>query len=234
MAERVEYLPTIKEMPASERPRERLQVYGAQALSAAELIAILLRTGIEGQSAINVASRLLRDTGGLRGLAGCSFEQLISIKGLGPAKAAQLLAAAELGRRLAASDPDQRAQIRCPADAAQLLMSEMDLLDQEHLRTILLDTKNRVLAIKEVYKGTLNTSMIRVGELFKEAIRATCAAIIVVHNHPSGDPTPSPEDVAATRQIVEAGKLLDIDVLDHVIIGRQRFVSMKERGLGFG
>jgi len=232
MATPVEYLPTIKEMPASEHPRERLQAYGASVLSTSELIAILLRTGIEGQSAINVASRLLKDFG-LAGLARSSFDDLARVKGLGPAKVAQLKAAFELGRRLSATVPDELPQIRCPADAANLLLSEMGVLEQEHLRTLLLDTKNRVLATREIYVGSLNTSLIRVGELFRPAIHANCAAIIVVHNHPSGDPTPSPEDVAVTRQIVDAGKLLDIEVLDHVIIGWQRWISLKERGLGF-
>jgi len=232
MATPVEYLPTIKEMPASERPRERLQAYGASVLSTSELIAILLRTGIEGQSAINVASRLLKDFG-LAGLARSSFDDLARVKGLGQAKVAQLKAAFELGRRLSATVPDELPQIRCPADAANLLLSEMGVLEQEHLRTLLLDTKNRVLATREIYVGSLNTSLIRVGELFRPAVQANSAAIIVVHNHPSGDPTPSPEDVAVTRQIVDAGKLLDIEVLDHLIIGWQRWISLKERGLGF-
>jgi DNA repair protein RadC len=123
--------------------------------------------------------------------------------------------------------------VRSPADAAQLLMAEMALLDQEHLRLILLDTKNHVLSIPTVYVGSLNTSLIRVGELFRYALKENCAALIVVHNHPSGDPAPSPEDVIVTGKIVEGGKLLDIEVLDHLIIGRGRFVSLKERGLGF-
>lgn len=233
MAEPGSYQLTIKEMPANERPRERLQSYGARSLASNELIAILLRTGIEGQSAIGMAGHLLHEFGGLGGLARCSFEELTNVKGLGPAKIAQLQAALELGRRLIVDAPDERPQIRCPADAANLLMSEMLFFEQEHLYTMLLDTKNRVLAKKVVYKGSLNTSLIRVGELFREAIRANAAAIIVAHNHPSGDPTPSPEDVAVTRQIVEAGKLLDVEVLDHLVIGGQRFISLKERGLGF-
>jgi len=124
-------------------------------------------------------------------------------------------------------------QIKSPTDAANLLMLEMSHLDQEHLRTVLLDTKNRVQAITTVYIGSVNTSLVRVGELFKDAVRRNSAAVIVVHNHPSGDPTPSPEDVLVTRQIVSAGKLLDIDVLDHLVIGDGRYVSMRERGLGF-
>ena len=230
----VEYHPTIKDMPVGERPRERLQHYGAGALSTAELIAILLRSGVAGESVLHLAERLLARYGGLTGLAQASFAELCQEKGIGPAKVTQIKAALELGRRLLVASPQERPQVRSPADAANLLMLEMSLLAQEQMRVILLDSKNRVLAIPTIYQGSLNTSLIRVGELFREAIRQNCAAIIVVHNHPSGDPTPSPEDVLVTKQIVEAGKLLDIEVLDHLVIGRQRYVSLKERGLGFG
>jgi DNA repair protein RadC len=138
-----------------------------------------------------------------------------------------------LGRRLLVAQPQDRMQVRSPADIANLLMLEMGLLEQEHLRTVLLDTKNYVLRVSTVYTGSLNTAVVRVGEVFREAIRVNCASIIVVHNHPSGDPTPSPEDVRVTEMLVDAGKLLDIAVLDHVVIGRNRYVSLKERGLGF-
>ena len=234
MAADAVYHPTIKELPSSERPRERLLQYGANSLSNAELLAIILRTGTRDENVLLVAQRLLANFGGLAGLVQGSIPEIGSEKGLGPAKVAQIKAALELGRRLLIEAPDERPQIRSPADAANLVMSEMGLLEQEHLRTMLLDTKNRVLATPTIYQGSLNTSLIRVGELFREAIRANCASLIVVHNHPSGDPTPSPEDVAVTKQIVEAGRLLDVEVLDHLIIGRQRFVSLKERGLGFG
>jgi DNA repair protein RadC len=227
------YSPTIKELPSSERPRERLLHYGANALSNAELLAIILRTGIQDENAVRVGQRLLSTYDNLAGLVRASTSELIDEKGLGPAKVAQIKAALELGRRMLLESPEERPQIRSPADAANLVMSEMSFLEQEHLRVMLLDTKNRVLNTETVYIGSLNTSLIRVGELFREAIRANCAALIVLHNHPSGDPTPSPEDVAVTKQIVQAGKLLDVDVLDHLIIGRQRFVSLKERGLGF-
>jgi DNA repair protein RadC len=233
MALHVDYHPTIKELPSSERPRERLLHYGANALSNAELLAIILRTGTQHENVIQVAQRLLATYEGLAGLVRANTAELMSEKGLGPAKVTQLKAAMELGRRLLVEAPEELPQIRSPADAANLVMSEMGFLEQEHLRIMLLDTKNRVLAKPTVYVGSLNASLIRVGELFREAIRASCASLIVLHNHPSGDPTPSPEDVAVTRQIVEAGRLLDIDVLDHLIIGRQRFVSLKERGLGF-
>lgn len=229
----VEYHPTIKELPFSERPRERLQRYGAGSLSTAELLAIILRTGVGGESVIDMAMRLLAKFGGLLGLVRASFAELEREHGLGLAKTAQLKAALELGRRLLVASPEERPQIKSPAEAANLLMLEMGTLQQEHMRTILLDTKNRVLAVPTIYIGSLNSSMIRVGELFREAIKQNCAAIIVAHNHPSGDPTPSPEDVKVTEMIVQAGKLLDIEVLDHLIIGQQRYVSLKERGLGF-
>lgn len=229
----VEYRPTIHDLPQGERPRERLEHYGAGALSSAELLAIILRVGTGGENVVRVAERLLARYEGLPGLAQATVSELCQEKGIGPAKAVQIKAALELGRRLLVTAPHERPQMRSPADAANLLMAEMSLLPQEHLRTVLLDTRNRVLSIPTIYVGSLNTAQVRVGEMFREAIRANCAAMIVVHNHPSGDPTPSPEDVQVTRMIVEAGALLNIDVLDHLIIGRQRFVSLKERGLGF-
>jgi DNA repair protein RadC len=230
----VEYHPTIRDLPVGERPRERLEHYGAGALSTSELIAILLRSGVTGESVLRLAERLLVRYGGLTGLAQASFAELQQDKGIGPAKVTQIKAALELGRRLLVASPHERPQIKSPADAANLLMLEMGLLQQEQLRVMLLDTRNRVLATHKMYVGNLNTSVVRVGEIFREAIKANSAALIVVHNHPSGDPTPSPEDVAVTEQIVQAGRLLNIEVLDHLIIGRQRFVSLKERGLGFG
>ncbi|NIV31689.1 MAG: DNA repair protein RadC [Anaerolineae bacterium] len=227
------YTPTIKELPSSERPRERLLEYGVGALSTAELLAIILRTGTKDENVIILSQRILTRFGNLAGMVQASTAEMIAEHGLGPAKVAQLKAALELGRRMLVESPEERPQIRSPADAANLVMTEMGLLEQEQLWVMLLDTKNRVLATETVYQGSLNTSLIRVGELFRDAIRANCASLIVLHNHPSGDPTPSPEDVAVTRQIVEAGKLLDVEVLDHLVIGRQRFVSLKERGLGF-
>lgn len=229
----VEYYPTIKDLPEGERPRERLEHYGAGALSAAELLAIILRVGNRDENVIRLAQRLLTAYGGLVGLAQAPFSELIEIKGLGPAKATQLKAAFELGRRLLVAAPHERPTVKSPADAANLLMMEMGLLEQEHLRAVILDTKNHVLKVHTVYVGSLNTAVVRVGELFREAIRLNAAAVIVAHNHPSGDPTPSPEDVHVTRQIVEAGKLLSIDVLDHLVICQARWVSLKERGLGF-
>jgi DNA repair protein RadC len=195
----------------------------------------LLRTGGTGENAIRLAERLLGEVGDLGGLRRASAADLCTIKSIGPAKAAQLLAAIELGNRLAIGAPDQRPTISSPADAANLLMYRMAALEQEYLYVIQLDTRNRLIGPPaEVYHGSLNTSIIRVGEVFREAVKRNAAAVIVVHNHPSGDPSPSPEDVAVTRLFVDAGKLLDITVLDHLVIGNYRFVSLKERGLGFG
>ena len=230
----LEYYTLIRDLPASERPRERLRDYGPQALSTAELLAIILRTGTNRESVLSLASRLLSQHQGLAGLARVSFAELCQERGLGEAKAAQLKAALELGRRLSSSQPEARAVVRSPADVANLLSAEMGLLEQEHLRVVLLNTRNEVLGIPEIYKGSVNTSLVRVGEVFREAVRRNCPAVVVVHNHPSGDPTPSADDLSMTRQMVEAGRLLDIEVLDHLIIGHGRYVSLKEQGLGFG
>ena len=213
----------ITDLHESDRPRERLASLGAQALSNAELLAILLRVG----------QRLLVKFKGLSGIHRAPFEELVRERGMGAAKAAQIKAAIELGRRLPLEAPEERASINSPADAAALVQYEMSVLEQEHLRVLLLDTRNHVLDTVEVYKGSLNSSQVRVGEVFKAAIRRSAAAVIVVHNHPSGDPTPSPDDVAVTRAFVQAGKLLDVELLDHLIIGQGSWVSLKERGLGF-
>jgi DNA repair protein RadC len=224
---------TIHDMPTGERPRERLLHYGPESLSTAELLAILLRTGSRGENVLDLATRLLVEFGGLGGLVRATVSELSAVRGVGEAKAAQLKAGLEIGRRLLIAAPHERPQITSPADAANLLMLEMGHLEQEHLRVLLLDTRNRVLASPVVYKGNVNTSVIRIAELFREAIRHNSTAMIIAHNHPSGDPTPSPEDVSVTRQIVEVGNLVDIEVLDHLIIGQGRYVSLKERGLGF-
>jgi DNA repair protein RadC len=225
---------SLKSIDKSELPRERLRKLGVGALKTEELIAIILRTGSHGENVLHLSERLLREKGGLSGLARLPFSELMSVKGLGVSKTTELQAVFELGRRLLIASPEERPTIKSPGDAANLL-SEMSFLEQETMRTILLDTKNRVLAMPTIYRGSLHTTVIRVSELFKEAVRQNCAALIVAHNHPSGDPTPSPEDVAVTAEIVKAGKILDIDVLDHLVIGGgTKFVRLKERGLGFG
>lgn len=224
----------ITDLELSERPRERLARLGPQALSTAELLAILLRVGVAGENAVQLGQRLLQNFDGLVGLHRASYAEVCNLHGIGPAKAAQIKAAIELGHRLSKQKPKEYAAVHSPEDAAELVRYEMGALEQEELRVLLLDTRNRVLGIETIYKGSLNTSQVRVGELFKNAIRRNAASIIVVHNHPSGDPTPSPDDIALTRAITQAGKLLDVEVMDHLVIGQGRFVSLKERGLGFG
>ncbi len=226
----VEYPIRIRELPAGERPRERLKHMGAASLSSSELLAIVLRTGTASENVLALASRLLSRFGGLVGLAKANFGEMCAIPGVGQAKAAQVKAALELGRRLSAAQPEERAVIRSPQDVADLLMSEMGLLDQEHLKVLLLNSKNQVISTCEVYRGNVNSAVIRPSELLRDAVRENCPAIIVVHNHPSGDPEPSSEDIAITRRMLEAGRMLDIEVMDHIIIGRQRYISLKERG----
>lgn len=223
----------IKDLSQDERPRERLELIGPEGLSKAELLAILLRVGIEGENAVQLGERILQELGGLQGIQRASFAEVCAVRGLGPAKAAQLKAAIELGRRLSLESPELKDAINSPGDAAELVRYEMQGLVQEQLWVILLDTRNRKLWIDKVYVGSLNSSMVRVAEVFRSAIQRSAASIILAHNHPSGDPSPSAEDVALTRTVVQAGKLMDIEVLDHLVIGRGSYVSLKEKGLGF-
>ena len=233
MESRIAQYYRIADMPTEERPRERLALNGASGLNNRELLAILLRTGTGGRSALDLAHELVSHFGGLRGLAQASLDQICQVKGVGTAKAAQVLAALELSKRLLVAAPDSRPQITSPADAANLLQLEMGLLEQEHLRVLLLDSKNCVQSVSEVYVGNVNTSVVRVAEVFRDAVRNNCPFIIVAHNHPSGDPTPSREDISTTQKIAKAGELLNIEMLDHIIIGLNRYVSLKERGISF-
>lgn len=223
----------IRELPSSERPRERLRDLGPGALSTAELLAIILRTGSAEQSVLNLAGSLLARHGGLGGLAKLSFADLTRERGVGEAKAAELMATFQLALRLNALQPEGRPAVTSPADVHALMGGEMSLLDQEHLRVLLLNTRNQVLAVREVYKGSVSMALVRTAELFREAVRLNAPSLILVHNHPSGDPSPSAEDVAMTKAAVEAGELLGIELLDHVIIGERRFASLKQLGLGF-
>ena len=229
-----EYQPTILQMPAHERPRERLREHGPRYLNNAELVAILLRNGVAGENAISMAMRVIAEFDGLGGLARAGYLELSSLRGLSDAKTCEIMAALELGRRIASLAPEERAEISCPQDAANLVAAEMELLPQETLVVLLLNTRNQVVARRTIYIGTVNSSAVRPAEVLRPAIRENAPSIIVVHNHPSGDPTPSPEDVAITRDLAAAGKLMDIELLDHLVIGQGgRFASLKERGLGF-
>jgi DNA repair protein RadC len=230
---RSQYHLTIKELPRDERPQEKLKLRGATSLSTGELLAIILRTGLVGETVIDVAQRLLATHGGLLGLSRVAYGDLCKERGLGEVKAAQLQACIEIGRRLALERPDERPRIQSPEDIAAILSSEMAALDQEELRVVLLNTKNEVLKMVTVYRGSVNAAQIRVAEVFKEAIRLNAPSLVIAHNHPSGDPTPSPDDVAVTRELVKAGQLLDVEVLDHLVIGDGRHVSLRRRGLGF-
>jgi len=220
----------VRELPAQERPIDRLNHFGEAALATAELIACVLGT----PDALDLAEELLITFGHLPKLARTSRPELAQIKGMGRANIARLKAALELGRRLMIARDTDKLQISSPADAANMLMLTIGHAEQEELHVLILNTKNEDLKDHTVYVGNVNTTIMRTCEVFKEAIRYNATAIIIVHNHPSGDPTPSPEDVRVTRALVETGELLDIQVLDHLIIGHGRYVSLKERGLGFG
>ena len=225
----IEYRPRVRDLPVKEQPVNRLRHVGPGAVSTTELLACLLQTS----DAFHQAQELLTRFGGLPGLVRACETEIVEVDGIGPAQAARIKAALETGRRLLLTTPEDRIAVRSPADVAQLLMAEMSYLQQEHFRVLHLDTRNRMLGSETICVGSVNATHLRVGEVFRDAVKRNCAAIIAVHNHPSGDPTPSPEDVEVTRQLVSAGKLLDVEVLDHLIIGQQRYVSLRERGLGF-
>jgi DNA repair protein RadC len=225
---RLDYHATVRELPSNERPRERLQHFGPQALSTAELLAIVLRTGIQGDNALELANKLLSKYGGLPGLVRADFRELCAERGMGVAKSAQIKAALEVGRRLASVQVDTKYRISTPADAANLVMLDLAYLDTEQMRILLLDAKSQLVEKISSYQGTANSSVLRAAEVFRPAIIRNCPGLILCHNHPSGDPAPSPEDIQTTLQLVEAGRILDIELVDHIIIGHQRFVSLKE------
>jgi DNA repair protein RadC len=223
----------IREIPPTERPRERLARRGPGGLTAAELIAIVWSSGTRGRSAIDLAADALARHDGLGGLAKASDIELGDIPGVGLVKAAQLAAAFELGRRLLADWPTGRWSIRGPSDVADRLILQMGRLEREELRVVILDTKNHVLKVVTVYQGNVSSSLVRIGELFRDAVRINAASVILVHNHPSGDPTPSTDDVHLTAEALAAGRLLDINLLDHLVIGHDGFVSLRDRGVAF-
>jgi DNA repair protein RadC len=220
----------LRDVPHDERPRERMQQFGAQALSNAELLAILLRTGTFAESAVYLAQKVLIEAGSLRNLVDMSKDQLMTIKGIGPAKALQIQASIELGRRLARTTMSDTITIRSPQDVSTYLMEDLRYLQKEHFVCLFLNTKNHVIGQETLSMGSLNASIVHPREVFRAAIKRSSASIICVHNHPSGDPTPSPEDIQMTARLVEAGQIIGIEVLDHIILGDQNFVSLKEKG----
>lgn len=223
---------TIKDLPEEERPREKLYKDGVKKLSNSELLAIIIRTGNKENTAVELSQRILAiGKKGLKFLADSSLEELTSIDGVGKCKAAQILAAVELGRRVSASMGEVKRKISTPLDISNLVMEEMRYLKKEYFKIIMLDTKNHVIAIENISVGSLNSSIVHPREVFKDAIKRSSASIILVHNHPSGDPTPSNEDIKITKRLVEGGKILGIEVLDHIIIGDGVYLSFKEKQL---
>ncbi|WP_027409462.1 RadC family protein [Anoxybacteroides tepidamans] len=220
----------IRDVPKDARPRERLLSDGPESLSNQELLAILLRTGTKNESVLELAQRLLHYFEGLRLLKDATVQEITSIKGIGAAKAIQVLAAIELGRRISRLSYDERYVIRSPEDGARYVMDDMRFLSQEHFVAIYLNTKNQVIHRKTVFIGSLNASIVHPREVFKEAIKRSAASVICAHNHPSGDPTPSREDIEVTKRLAECGRIIGIELLDHLIIGDQKFISLKEKG----
>lgn len=222
---------TLKELPEDERPREKILKYGTSVLSNAELLAIIIRTGSKDKTAIDLSRYLLTYFGGIKELSDCSLEQLRDLKGIGLAKACEIKAVFEIARRISLPSSQQKYYIKSPSDCAYLLMETMRYLKKEHFKIVLLTTKNQVISVEEISVGSLNSSIVHPREVFNSAIKKNSAAIILTHNHPSGDPTPSKEDINITNRLIEGGKILGIDVLDHIIIGDGRYISLKEENL---
>ena len=223
----------LHELPPEERPRERLAGRGPAGLSAAELVALVWGSGVAGRNAVELAEAAIAVHGGLGELAKASLVELEALPGIGAARAARLVAAFELGRRLLADWPSGRFAIRAPRDLADRLVPQMGRLEREQLRVVLLNTKNQVLGMETVYQGNVSSALVRVGELFRDAVRQHASSVILVHNHPSGDPAPSPDDLRLTAEAVAAGRLLDVPVLDHLVIGHDAYVSLRDRGIAF-
>jgi DNA repair protein RadC len=220
----------IRDYPQNERPRERFVQNGPQSLSNHELLALLLGTGSREESVLQLANRMLAQFEGLRLLKDATLEELTQIKGIGKAKAIHVLAAVEIGRRIANHTLDERYVIRSPEDGAEYLMNDMRFLTQEHFVCLYLNTKNQVIHRQTIFIGSLNASIVHPREVYKEAVRRSAASVICVHNHPSGDPTPSREDIEVTKRLAESGKIVGIELLDHLIIGENKYVSLKEKG----
>jgi DNA repair protein RadC len=223
---------TIHDLPLSERPRERLQKLGAEALSAQEILAVILGRGVAGESVMVTAQRLLSQFGNLKGIADASVEELSGVKGIGIAKAAQIKAAFELSSRLDGySQAGDKPVVKTPEDVNVLVKGRLRGKKKEYFLALLLDTRNQLIKVSEIAVGSLDTSIVHPREVFKEAISASSAAVVFVHNHPSGDPEASEDDIKLTKRLAEAGELVGIEVLDHIIVGDKKFLSLKREGL---
>jgi DNA repair protein RadC len=223
---------TIHDLPVSERPRERLQKFGVEALSAQEILALILGRGISGESVTVTAQRLLSKFGNIKGLANASFEELSSVKGIGPAKASQIKAAFELANRLEGyPESDKKPLVKTPEEVVSFVKGRLKNKKKEHFQVLLLDTRSQLIKVAEISIGSLDTSIVHPREVFKEALSASAASVIFVHNHPSGDPTPSEDDIKLTERLAQAGNIMGIDVLDHIVIGDRKFVSLKREGI---
>ena len=218
----------LLDTPKDERPREKLLKYGSNFLTDKELLAIILGTGNKDENVLELSKRILNDIGGIHGLLTCSVEDLMGIKGIKTAKATQILSVCEIYTRL--SKPRKRITIKKPSDIVSLIMTDIFFMQQEVFMVITLNGKNNILSKKEIFKGSLNSSLVHPREVFKEALKNSAASIIVCHNHPSGDPTPSKEDINVTKRIKECGNIMGIELLDHIIIGDNKYISLKERG----
>ena len=223
---------TIHDLPVSERPRERLQKFGAEALSIQEILALILGRGIAGESVTVTAQRLLSRFGSIKGIGGASLEELTTVKGIGLAKASQIKAAFELASRLdRAQETDNKPTVKTPDEVFNLVKSSLKDKKKEHFLALLLDTRSQLIKSAEISIGSLDSSIVHPREVFKEALAASAASVIFVHNHPSGDPQPSEDDIKLTKRLAEAGEVMGVEVLDHVIIGNKKFLSLKREGL---
>lgn len=219
----------VSNIPKEYKPREKLLKYGSNFLTDEELLAIILRTGNKEENVLELSKRILNEIGGIHGLLNCSVEEFMTIKGIKSAKATQILSVCEIYKRLS-KPKDKRLKVRKPSDIVSLIMTDIFFMEQEIFMVITLNSKNNVLSKKEIFKGSLNSSLVHPREVFKEALKNSAASIIICHNHPSGDPCPSKEDINVTKRIKECGNIMGIELLDHIIIGDNNYISLKEKG----